>query len=289
MGDQALLDMAHHAVKTARGIPGLKAGERDHLDECMKSLKAAGATEHSTQDTAGNPTHAAPQAEPPAQEYRPGAYTTVNTAQAQKVLELIAQALGKAGRAHKALCDVAHGCMKALTDGETCKAAKAGSRHSKETMEHLQDAHDHVVAAGAMCDAAGEQDRGQSPPPPDDEAEEEGEGAKEGAARGGDLKKRYDALSKAVAELAPRLDAIAADVAKIKNTPLPPLTARSAVGFARIEKGRDGAVPIEESDADLAARLAKMSDEERTLLLIKAARLKPIRIAGMPGEPADGR
>lgn len=210
----------------------------------MKSLKAAGARESSgedsTQDTGRNPEHPAPTAAPPAQEYRPGAYTTVNTADATKrVLELIAQSLGKAGRAHKALMDVAHGCMKAMTDGKTCATEKAGARHSQETMGHLQEAHDHMVAVGAKCDAAGDgQDRGQSPPPSDDEAEEEGEGTEFEPGKGsrpGNLRKRYDALSKAVAELAPRLDQIAANVATIKRTPLPPLTARSTAGLARIE------------------------------------------------------
>lgn len=88
----------------------------------------------------------------------------------------------------------------------------------------------------------------------------------------------WDALSKAVAELAPRLDQIAADVAAIKRTPLPPLTARSTVGLARIEKGRDaGAGPIDD-DAALTARIAAMTPDQQALLLIKASRLKPVRI-----------
>ncbi len=158
-------------------------------------------------------------------------------------------------------------------------------------MGHLQEAHDHRVAVGAKCDAAGEQDRGQSPPPSDDEAEEEEQGTEFEPGKGsrpGGLRKRYDALSKAVAELAPRLDQIAADVAAIKRTPLPPLTARSTMGLARIEKGRDvGAAG--EDDAALAARIAAMTPDQQAMLLIKASRMKPFRLGpGGPQPTAEG-
>jgi phage head maturation protease len=284
VGDQHLLDLAHKACKAARGIDGLTSGEKDHLDECMKSLEKAGATVHSTQDTAGNPEHPAPKVEPPAQEYRPGAYTTWDSSQrTEKVLELIAQALGKRGKAHQALMDVAHGCLHKLTDGKVCEAAKAGGRHSKATMDHLQEAHDHLTGAGAICDAVNPMPGGK---PEHSEEEEQGTEFEPGkGSRPGDLQKRYDALSKAVAELAPRLDAIAADVAAIKRTPLPPLTARSALGLARIEKGRDGGAGPE-SDAELTRRIALMSPDEQAMLLIKASRLRPIHVPSVPGSEA---
>jgi HK97 family phage prohead protease len=294
MGDQALLDLAHGACKAARGIDGLTTDERGHLDDCVMCMKAAGAREScgvdSTQETARNPTHPAPQVEPPAQEYRPGEYTTVNTAEHQKrVLELIAQSLGKRGKAHQALIDVAHGCLNKLTDGKTCIKEAAGGRHSKETMEHLCKAHDHLCAAGAKCDAVSNHDAPMPGGKPGD-GEEEDQGTEydyPGAAddlrdarRPGGLQKRYDALAQAVAELAPRLDQIAADVAAIKRTPLPPLTARSTLGLARIEKGHDGAAPGEISDAELTARIARMSPDEQAMLLIKAARRNPIPSRG---------
>ena len=71
------------------------------------------------------------------------------------VIEMIAAALGKRGSGHQALMDVAHDCIGALTDGILCATAKAGARHSQETLERLAEAHDHLVAAGANCDAAG--------------------------------------------------------------------------------------------------------------------------------------
>jgi hypothetical protein len=298
MGDQALLDCAHMAVKAARGIDGLTSMEKGHLDDCMESMKAAGATVHSTQDTAGNPEHPAPKAEPPAQEYRPGAYTTWDSSQrAEKVLELIAQALGKRGKAPQALMDVAHGCLHKLTDGKVCmkdavlspSKEAAGGRHSKETMGHLQDGHDHLVGAGAKCDAMNPMPGGK---PEHAEEEEQGTEFEPGggkARRPGDLQKRYDALAKSVADLAPRLDAIAADVAAIKRTPLPPLTARSAAGLARVEKGRDGSGVDVESDAELTARIARMTPDEQALLLIKASRMRPIHVPSVPGSDAAAR
>jgi HK97 family phage prohead protease len=296
MGDQALLDVAHHAVKAARGIDGLTKAEGRHLDDCTECMKAAGAKESSgidsTQDTGRNPTHPAPQNKPPAQEYRPGEYTTWDSSKhTAKVLELIAQSLGKAAKAHTALCDVAHGCLHKMTDGKVCaiaaddeEAGKVGGRHSKETFAHLKAAHDHLVAVGAKCDAAG-MDAGQPGGTPSGaRAEEEGQGGdgdNEKAMRVGNLQKRYDALAKAVGDLAPRLDAISKTVEQIKNTPLPPLT-RSTAGLARVEKGGASA----ETDEELMARIAAMTPDEQAMLLIKASRLKPIRLRGGPA-PAE--
>jgi hypothetical protein len=67
--------------------------------------------------------------------------------------------------------------------------------------------------------------------------------------------------------LAERVEAIA-------QTPLPPLTAaRGADGWSKREDG--GGSPVGRDD--LVAALARMSDEERTLALIKAAHANPIR------------
>jgi HK97 family phage prohead protease len=289
-GDQALLDIAHHAAKKARGIDGLKKAETDHLDDCMECLKAAGArewsadtggSEEATQDTAHNAEHAAPTAKPPAQAYRPGVYTTWNSAEHTKAaLELIEECLGKRGPfvkrsgAHLALMDVAHHALHKATDGAVCEAMKAGGghRHSAETMANLREAHDHIVAAaGAECPGAGFMDGGKPG------AEGEGEGAeedKQDAARGGDLQKRYDALAASVAELAPRLDAILETVERIDRTPLPALTARSVEGLRRVEKG--GPREADEDDEALMARISKMSPDEQAMLLVKAARRRPI-------------
>jgi Caudovirus prohead serine protease len=307
MGDQALLDCAHMAVDKCMKIDGLKAEERDHMGKCADALKAAGARDWSaetggsveaTQNTAGGASHSAPTASPPAQEYRPGEYTTWNSANpapekagdTAKVLELITDALGKRGKAHQALMDVAHDCIGKACDGGCCKAENAGGRHSKETMGHLQEAHDHLTAAGAKCAAAGQMDGAGPDAKPGAEEEDQGTEFEGKTIRLGDLKKlasergaRTDALSKAVAEMTPRLDAILKTVEKIEKAPLPPLT-RSTAGLARVEKGSTG----DETDEALMTRIARMSPDEQAMLLIKASRMRPMKQApGMPGtEPA---
>ena len=62
----------------------------------------------------------------------------------------------------------------------------------------------------------------------------------------------------------------------IARTPLPPMTA--ARGLAAIAKHADGATSLVAPD-DIIVALAQMTDEERTLTLIKAARATPLRPA----------
>jgi hypothetical protein len=63
--------------------------------------------------------------------------------------------LSKRGRmGDQALKDTAHGCLAALTDGEACRADKAGGRHSGTVNTALHDAHHALVRAGASCDGA---------------------------------------------------------------------------------------------------------------------------------------
>jgi hypothetical protein len=79
-------------------------------------------------------------------------------------------------------------------------------------------------------------------------------------------------LMKALAgEIVPRLDALAKRVEDIAATPLPPQTAGR--GYSGITKRGDGG-------EDVVTALSRMSDEERTLALIKAAHANPIRPAG---------
>jgi HK97 family phage prohead protease len=82
-------------------------------------------------------------------------------------------------------------------------------------------------------------------------------------------------LAKAfVGEILPRLDALAKRVDEIAATPLPPLTAGR--GLSAIAKRDDGAAASASPD-EVVASLARMSEEERTLALIKAAHATPIR------------
>jgi hypothetical protein len=90
-------------------------------------------------------------------------------------------------------------------------------------------------------------------------------------------------LAKLAGEIVPRLDALQKRVEEIARTPLPPQTI--ARGFAGISKREDtgGTIPPSE---DVVAALARMSDEERTLTLIKAAHANPITPLGRPAGSA---
>ena len=82
----------------------------------------------------------------------------------------------------------------------------------------------------------------------------------------GDVAKLSDAL-------VPRLEALQKRVDDIARTPLPPQTA--ARSLAGLSKGQDGGVASAGPD-DVVAALARMTDEERTLTLIKAAHANPV-------------
>jgi hypothetical protein len=196
--------------------------------------------------------------------------------------------------------DIAHECISKLTGGMACfqlspgsdlgpaplgstnsgEVAKAGARHSAETMAHLRTAHGHLVAAGAKCDAAGI-------------GEEEHQGTEfesVKALRTEDLAKvladeraEKTALVKALGEMVPLLDRLSKRVDDIARTPLPPLTI--ARGSVSVSKQQDGGSTGSASDTPLspeaiASALAKMSKEEQTLTLIKASYANPIPVLG---------
>lgn len=154
----------------------------------------------------------------------------------------------------RAALDQVHDCLKAITDGACCKAAKATMRGRQADFGHLKDAHDALCRAGAACEELASEDE-----PADDDTHKAA---------------HADALMKAFAgQILPRLDALAKRVAELEAMPLPPLTASRVVG---VTKHEDAVQPGVTGDAVVAA-LARMSDEERTLALIKAAHQNPIR------------
>ena len=90
-----------------------------------------------------------------------------------------------------------------------------------------------------------------------------------------------DAVAKLADQIIPRLDALQRRVEEIACTPLPPQTAGRGFAFAAISKREDGGGSPAAPD-DIVAALARMTDEERTLILIKAARANPIAPFGAP-------
>ena len=282
-GDQTLLDLAYHAVDKCMGMNGLLLAERSHLAKARDALKAAGAasSEELTVDTVRNPEVPSPMVRPPAREFRPGENSAVDTSRgppaavSDGVLEMIAAVLSKRGSGHQALMDVAHDCIGRLTDGASCAAVKVGARHSQETLGALAEAHDHLVAAGAKCDAVGFTA----------EAEWEGTEFDTGKVSGGDLAKMLAgeraekaALIATLTDIVPRLDQLTKRVEDIARTPLPPLTiSKSATA---ISKQQDAGGLGGLSPADFAAAFSCMSKEDQTLTLIKASYANPIHAPG---------
>jgi len=202
--------------------------------------------------------------------------------------------------------DIAHECIRKLTDAKTCsqqlptldavparegsgeteKVIKAGARHSMETLGHLCAAHDHLLAAGAVCagqPAVGEEERQGTEFEPG-KATQAGELAKVLA----DERAEKAALVKTLGEMVPLLDRLSKRVDDIARTPLPPLTiARGSVAVSKQQDGRSmgSADGTKLSPEAIAAALAKMSKEEQTLTLIKASYANPIRVLGLP--PAE--
>jgi hypothetical protein len=277
-GDQALLDMAYLACDKCLKIGGLSVDERENMGEARNHLHEVGAlpAEDSTVDGMDDVADLLSASARPSSESA-GART-------MEVLGVIATVLGKAGRAHQHMMDVAHECLSQLTDGTICgEAAKAGARHSRE--EHLEAAHRHLVAAGATCVASGVTGS--------DTVTEKEQPATEFAlgkdTRIGDLAKvladeraEKAALAKALDEIVPMLDRLTRRVDDIARTPLPPLTiARGTVSVSKQQDGGNASGgDTELSQEVIASALGKMSKEEQTLTLIKASYANPIRVLG---------
>ncbi|MGA8399309.1 MAG: DUF6582 domain-containing protein [Stellaceae bacterium] len=162
--------------------------------------------------------------------------------------------------ASQAALDHVHDCLKAMTGGDCCKPGKEAAAHRKTMLGHLKEAHDALCRAGAKCDAVA---------PGEDEADDDADKA----SSAGDL--MPSGFMKTFAgEILPRLDALTKRVAELEAMPLPPQTIARAAGA--LSKSEDSGYPIVSPD-DIVSALARMSDEERTLALIKAAHANPIR------------
>jgi phage head maturation protease len=278
-GDQALLDLAYHAIDKCLAIDGLLFAERSHMAIARDALKAAGAAAEADREfdqPAGQGVETSASVQPRSgsaagQAAAPDRRSPGNSA-APEMLEMISAALGKRGSGHQALMDLAHDCIGKLTDGVCCMAAKAGARHSRETLDHLTKAHDHLVAAGASCEGSPAQAEGES-------------GKSVSKIASGHLSKilaeersEKAALIATLTEIVPRLDQLAKRVEDIARTPLPPRAV--AKGVAAISKQQDSAgSPI--SADDLAAAFSQMSREDQTLTLIKASYARPIHPPGL--------
>jgi hypothetical protein len=277
--DQALLDMAHFACDECLKIGGLSSDEKANMDAAIDQLRRAGAmsgalwTEGDAEDADG-PSVAS---NCPALD---GADVEVVEAPDAAV-----ERVGKRDRAHQNLMDLAHECLKALTDGGVCsRAAKVGARHSAETVELLKASHAHLLAAGARCDRPG---AAASCPPVQLVPETEmGMAAKSNTTAGEQSEKAL--LTKVLGEIVPMIERLSKRVDEIARTPLPPLTIAKGTMAISKQQDRESCLAGGESELSqevIAAALGKMSKEEQTLTLIKASYAAPIRIPGSAADP----
>jgi hypothetical protein len=265
------------------GMNGLLFAERNHMARARLALKAAGAAprDEATVNSPYDPEVLTAKVWP--RQLRPDEISTVRasnhptSAADEGVVEIITAALGKRESGHQALMDVAHNCVGRLTDGVFCATAKAGARHSQETMERLASAHDHLVAAGAECASAGFVP----------EVEWQGAEFEAGKAAAGDLAKMLagereekTALIATLSDIVPRLNELTKRVDDIARTPLPPLAmSKSVTAISKQQDSGAGACGL--SPEDLAAAFSRMSKEDQTLTLIRASHANPIHPPGL--------
>ena len=136
--DQALLDLAYHAIDKCVGMDGLLFAEKDHLTQACEALKAAGAM--TSQEQTGDTTSMSQRGTAPRtgeSEYDPRKRSSFNDASQSPyrlispVLAMVAETIGKIEPGHQALLDIGHDCIGKLTDGICCSSSKAGARHSQ--------------------------------------------------------------------------------------------------------------------------------------------------------------
>jgi Family of unknown function (DUF6582) len=230
--DQALLDLAHHAIRMAQAMSGLSHEDGEHLERASEHLMQAGAN--------------------------------------VGVLHQGPRDSEKMHGGHKAMIGTAHALISRV---------RGTGGHPQEMVSHLEIALEHLRTAGAEEEQqhalvtrpkfAGDLPR-----------------LDPGIGKGGE---RLEALAKVVralteraasgaeelAKLAQENQALKARLEKIEKEPLPAKTVRLPPGISRVEKAADGLGAS--ADTDLADRIARMGEEERAMLFIKASYRNPLR------------
>jgi hypothetical protein len=270
-GDQALLGMARFACDRCLRMAGPSVTEHDNLRNARDYLDKAGALK--TQDAASDTMIDVGE---------------VSSAQ-RSLLGVGAGAIGNASGAHQSMMDLAHECLKQLTDGMICQdAEKVGGRHSVETMGYLMGAHRHLVLAGANCEGtnpSGANGQAGDGRPMSGETSEKAIQVEELAKALTVERTEKMALGKALNEIMPMLQHLTERVDEIARTPLPPLTiAKGTVSVSKQQDQSNGGEELQLSPETIASALAKMSKEEQTLTLIKASYANPIRMHSLAAD-----
>src|ERR1700761_7920245 len=143
-GDQALLELAYHAVDKCIRMDGLLFAEKGQLTKAREALKAAGAmtsqeqtgdaTSMSQRGTASRPgeSECDPRKRSSFDDVSQSPYRLISP-----ILEMVAETIGKIEPGHQSLLDIGHDCIGKLTDGICCASSKTGARHSQAILDHL--------------------------------------------------------------------------------------------------------------------------------------------------------
>lgn len=245
--DQMLMDIAYTACDKCSKLDVLPVDAQEHIVDACEQLIEAGA-----------------------------ALPDGLVGASQEMLGVFAEMLSEHPAACQAMMDVAHQCINQLSGGASCRAID--QRQSPAPTERLQEAHGHLVAAGAQCDAEslgrktlkGQQRDGACLPETTAQANK--------IPPAGELSENSRDLN-LLAAILPALERLTKRVDEIARTPLPPLTiAKSMIAVAKQQD--HGSTETEISTEAIASAFARMSKEDQTLTLIKASYANPIRVLG---------
>lgn len=321
--DQAMLDTISYALDKAMDSGTARRNDLVRMVDAQKAVLDAGATALNADGremlTNSNPVKGSPTQHSTVNSGHPPVPVPTGTSGITHIDKAAGtaaiDAIVKAGHGHVALVNAAHDILCSMSDGVACKEGARPPRHSATDVALMCKAHDAMMGIdGVKCAAAeveaAEASQDMNPPTEVTDAKEaavvvevvpeavpdetltkvlEAIVSRHAAPEPDPLMK---AMSDTLARMDARMDAMAADVTKIKETPLPPaMMARPAVSVSKAGDNASGRLSSDMSDADLVEAFKKMSKEEQSLILIKASYAQPMRRPGitdgpMPGMPA---
>jgi hypothetical protein len=188
----------------------------------------------------------------------------------------------------------AHDHIAKMLNGDCCSVSKANARNSKADADRLTAAHDLLTAAGAGCgmysDASNSGGDGGDTASKALAAAALAKAASASTASSTALElpvlqkfEKLEAenteLKKVLAGLTPQVEALAAEVKKIADTPMPAKGYKGPLSAVQVNKNQDnGGLDISApglTKDQVAEYLGKMSDEQRAMLLMKVSLANP--------------
>jgi hypothetical protein len=186
----------------------------------------------------------------------------------------------------------AHDHIAKMLNGDCCSVSKANARNSKADADRLTAAHDLLTAAGAGCgmysDASNSGGDGGDTASKALAAAALAKAAATSTAPAPELPvlqkfEKLEAenaeLKKVLAGLTPQVEALAAEVKKIADTPMPAKGYKGPLSAVQVNKNQDnGGLDVSApglTKDQVAEYLGKMSDEQRAMLLMKVSLANP--------------